>query len=319
MTRQIKVIAGVITDPQGRVLLAQRLPGSHMAGSWEFPGGKLEDGEGARDGLARELGEELTITVSAATPLIRLRHAYPDRVVELDIWRVDDYAGRPVGAEGQALRWVHVDDLASVDLLEADAPIVDALRLPTQYAITPPDVTGPERLGRFVRHAVANGVGMLQLRLPGIAGEQLRDLAAAAVSAAGHCRVLINGDPEVAAELARASGAAGIHIPSRFLAAREATTRPADLLIGVSCHDAGELALAARCGANFAVLGPVLTTPSHPAATPLGWERFAELAGVANLPVYALGGVGPGDITRARGAGAQGVAGISAFLASFPG
>jgi 8-oxo-dGTP diphosphatase len=83
--------------------------------------------------------------------------------------------------------------------------------------------------------------------------------------------------------------------------------------VGASCHDADELERAALIGADFATLSPVRATASHPGASPLGWERFAELVREARLPVYALGGAGPEDLDRARASGAQGVAGIRAF------
>ncbi|MBT8136667.1 MAG: Nudix family hydrolase [Gammaproteobacteria bacterium] len=314
MPRHIEVIAGVITDASGRVLLAQRLPGSHMAGRWEFPGGKLEPGELEREGLVRELTEELAIEVTAASPLIGLRHEYPDRVVDLAIWRVDSYRGTPTGAEGQALCWAGVDSLHTIDLLEADLPIIDALRLPALQAITPPDLTDPQLLEQQVIDAVSRGAGMLQLRLPAATVAQLRELVGIAVAAARGCRVIVNGEPRTAAMLARDGGAAGIHVPSRFLPALEETGRPDELVLGVSCHDADELALAVRCGANYASLSPVRATLSHPDAVPIGWDHFEALARAANLPVYALGGVVRDDLDRARRAGAQGIAGITSFF-----
>ena len=93
-------------DAAGRVLIAQRPPGKHLAGGWEFPGGKLEPGEERLAGLARELREELGIRIEApARPLIRVRHAYPSRDVLLDMWVVRSFAGEPQGLDGQALRW----------------------------------------------------------------------------------------------------------------------------------------------------------------------------------------------------------------------
>jgi mutator protein MutT len=112
------------------VLIAQRPPGKHMAGAWEFPGGKLDLGEGRVAGLARELHEELGITITAPRPLLRLRHRYPDREVMLDVWVVLHYTGDPVGLEGQVLRWCAREHLETADLLPADMPIVAALRLP---------------------------------------------------------------------------------------------------------------------------------------------------------------------------------------------
>jgi 8-oxo-dGTP diphosphatase len=127
----IHVVAGAVMDAEGRVLIAQRPAGKHMAGGWEFPGGKLEPGEERLAGLARELREELGISIiDIPRPLIRVRHAYPSREVLLDIWVVKHYSGEARGLDGQALRWCTQDELEAAELLPADRPIVRALRLP---------------------------------------------------------------------------------------------------------------------------------------------------------------------------------------------
>jgi 8-oxo-dGTP diphosphatase len=99
-----------------------------MAGSWEFPGGKLVAGEERIGALRRELAEELGIDVLEAKPLLELVHDYPEKRVLLDVWRVLRYRGEAEGREGQLLRWVAVDELAGLPLLEADGPIIEALR-----------------------------------------------------------------------------------------------------------------------------------------------------------------------------------------------
>jgi len=81
----------------------------------------------------------------------------------------------------------------------------------------------------------------------------------------------------------------------------------------VSCHDAAELEHAGRIGADFVTLSPVAATPSHPAGAPLGWARFASLTRDAEVPVYALGGMGIADIPAARASGGQGIAAIRAL------
>jgi mutator protein MutT len=127
----IHVVAAAVMDAKGRVLIAQRPAGKHMAGGWEFPGGKLEPGEERLAGLARELREELGISIiGTPRPLIRVRHTYTSREVLLDIWVAKRYSGEARGLDGQALRWCTQDELATVELLPADAPIVRALRLP---------------------------------------------------------------------------------------------------------------------------------------------------------------------------------------------
>ena len=123
----VEVVAGALFDAAGRVLIAQRPPGKALAGRWEFPGGKLHEGESAYDGLVRELGEELGVTVHAAERLVRYAHAYPDRTVWLDLWVVSAWSGEPQGLDGQALKWAEPERLAEEDILEADRPMIEAL------------------------------------------------------------------------------------------------------------------------------------------------------------------------------------------------
>ena len=121
------VVAAAIFDGSGRVLIAERPAGKHMAGRWEFPGGKVAPGEAEEAALARELEEELGIQVTAAQPMMRLTHRYPDREVELSMWVVERYRGEPRALDGQRLKWVQRAQLAGEDILEADRPVVAAL------------------------------------------------------------------------------------------------------------------------------------------------------------------------------------------------
>lgn len=127
----LNVVAGALFDERGRVLIAQRPAGKALAGRWEFPGGKLHDGEDPYAGLVRELQEELAVDVHAAERLMRYSHCYSERVVWLDMWIVTSWRGVPRGLEGQAIKWVEPARLPEEDILEADAPIVD--RLVRQY------------------------------------------------------------------------------------------------------------------------------------------------------------------------------------------
>jgi len=127
---ELHVMAGVLVGADGRVLIAQRPPGKHLAGEWEFPGGKLHAGEASAAGLARELREELGVEVRQARPLIQVRHRYPDRKVLLDVWLVESFAGEPRSLDGQVLRWCPRPDLPTAQLLPADRPVVTALLLP---------------------------------------------------------------------------------------------------------------------------------------------------------------------------------------------
>ena len=126
--RRIDVAAGVVIDGAGRVLVQQRDATTHQGGLWEFPGGKLNPGETPHDALVRELAEELAIEVTAAEPLTRVEHAYPDLTVTLDVWRVESYRGRVEPMEGQPILWVALDTLGDMPMPAADAPIVEAIR-----------------------------------------------------------------------------------------------------------------------------------------------------------------------------------------------
>jgi 8-oxo-dGTP diphosphatase len=129
MAGAMHVVAGVLLDPTGRVLLAQRPPGKHLAGMWEFPGGKLEPGEAPRIGLARELREELDIQVdlAGAAPLIQVPWNYGERTLLLDAWWVGQWQGTPRSMEGQALQWRLPRNVETAVLAPADRVILRAV------------------------------------------------------------------------------------------------------------------------------------------------------------------------------------------------
>lgn len=123
----LKVVVGLIENAAGELLITQRRPGTHMAGQWEFPGGKRLEAESAFAALQRELREELALEVTDAERFIVIEHEYADRHVSLDTWLVTSFSGRPTGREGQQLRWVAPEGLLEAGLLAADEPIVEAL------------------------------------------------------------------------------------------------------------------------------------------------------------------------------------------------
>lgn len=301
-------MAAALVDRGGRVLLSTRPPGKHLAGLWEFPGGKLEPGEARRAGLERELREEIGVCPLETRPLIRVDHEYPDRTVHLDVWRVAAWRGTPAAREGQRLEWVAVDDLPARPMPPADRPVVGALRLPERYLVTPDPGRDPDAFLARLALCLAGGVRLVQLRAPSLRGTPLVELAhrAALLCREHGARLLVNGDPQTAL----AAGAGGVHLSSARLLALPARPLSRDLLVGASCHDAAELAQAVRVEADFAVLGPVRPTPTHPGAATLGWEGFRALASAEPLPVYALGGVAEPDLPAAWEAGAQGIAAI---------
>jgi 8-oxo-dGTP diphosphatase len=309
--KEIQVAVGVVADASGKILLSRRHESAHQGGLWEFPGGKVEDGETVRAALHRELEEELGIAVLNAAPLIRIRHRYPEFPVVLNVWRVEGFAGRAVGLEGQEIRWADQSELLRLDFPEANLPIINAVRLPAVWPILNDDHADPERLAHRFQELVASGVKNFQIRCnraaPARFLESVRPLCMEAEFLG--LRVILNSEPEI---LKRAT-AAGVHLNSGLL--RQLKTRPLDrdVWVGASCHNLEELRHAEQLVLDYAFLSPVCTTASHPGAKPLGWEGFASLVDQVNIPVYALGGMKLDDLDRARDHGAQGIAGISAF------
>src|SRR5690606_7264985 len=173
--RRIHVIAAVIRDDQDRILIAKRPDHVHQGGLWEFPGGKLEDGEQRFDGLVRELREELGITVTHARPLLDIRHDYPDKSVRLDVWLVTGFDGQAHGAEGQPVRWVNAAELDEYEFPAANAPIVRAAQLPECYLITP-DMNDEQALFAGLQRARDAGIRLVQLRQTQLSSSAYRGL-----------------------------------------------------------------------------------------------------------------------------------------------
>jgi 8-oxo-dGTP diphosphatase len=303
---RIEVVAAVLQKPDGSFLLAQRPEGKVYAGYWEFPGGKVEPDETPEAALARELHEELFIDVARAYPWITRDYDYEHAAVRLFFYRVTDWSGELHGRENQAFAWQRIEALTASPLLPANGPILRALAVPTFYGISNAGEVGTHTFLQRLESALQRGLKLVQLREKGMGGDALADLAqrTCALARAHGAKVLVNGDAALAARV----GADGVHLTARELAVTEA--RPAFELVGASCHDATELARARELALDFAVLGPVQETASHPGVRTLGWTKFRELVRNYPLPVFAIGGLGKQDLDAAWSAGAHGVAAI---------
>jgi 8-oxo-dGTP diphosphatase len=294
----------VIVRADGAVLLAQRPPGKPYAGYWEFPGGKLEPGEAPAHALARELHEELGITVRRAYPWIIQEFVYPHAHVELHFFRVFAFDGEPASHDGQAFTWQDPRTIDVAPLLPANTRVLAALTLPAVYGITCASDSSVDAFLERARRALEGGVRLIQVREPELdfASRDALVRRLLELAAPHDARVMVNGSIDDARRL----GCAGVHWPAHILNA--AASRPRDLLVAASCHTHADVMRASALELDWIVLGPVCETPTHMDAEPLGWDGFQAARSGTRVPVFALGGLRPVDLTKALASGAHGIA-----------
>jgi 8-oxo-dGTP diphosphatase len=296
----VEVAAAVIQRADGAFLLARRPAGKVYAGYWEFPGGKVEPGEPADRALVRELHEELGIDACTAFPWITRVFTYPHATVRLKFFRVTAWKGDPQPREQQAIAWQRLGDPIAAPMLPANAPVLAALELPQEYAITDAESRGREPMLASIRARLGAGLRLIQVRDKGL---PRREEFARSVLQLAHrhgAKVLLNGGPSIGD---------GVHYTAAQL--MDLRERPRHVLAAASCHDAADLERAMRLELDFAVLGPVKPTASHAGAPTLGWEGLARLVQGASIPVYAIGGMKRDDLEDAWRAGAHGLAMIA--------
>ncbi|WP_409525300.1 Nudix family hydrolase [Nitrincola sp. MINF-07-Sa-05] len=309
MNDVIHVVAAVIVDAAGQILIARRPESKHQGGLWEFPGGKVEVGETPLDALQRELHEELGIDVNQARPLIQILHRYPDKSVKLDVWRVDGFSGEAHGKEGQPVCWVDEAELDEYAFPAANKPIITALRLPERMLITG-DCTLDEYPAR-VEAALLQGVRLVMLRAHDLDINQLKPLwhELNQICDDHNARLVLNSSIEVANELQ----AGAVHLTAERLGRLAGRDAFNGRMLSASCHSPQELEMAQQKGLDFVTLSPVMPTLSHPDQPALGWSVFSGWVENVTLPVYALGGMDESCLEQAWASGAQGVAGISSW------
>lgn len=308
----IHVAVAAVVNDNNEVLISQRKQGTHLGGYWEFPGGKLEQGESISAALLRELEEELAILPVSSRPLIRARYRYPEKSVLLDVWKISAWSGIPRGVEGQRIAWRSIDQLDRDVFPPADIPVISALQLPASCLITG-EFASVSDFEQKLSAALRAGIELVQLRLTqDWLAANGRACAAEIIDRCARLCKRQSARPvfNVPENLELPAGGA-IHLNSRRLL--DCERRPETDLVSASCHNRRELEHAEAIGVDFAFLSPVQRTRSHPDARPLGWDGFHALADQVNVPVYALGGLGQGDMETAWNSGAQGIAAIGAF------
>lgn len=301
------IVLGIVYNETGdKVLIARRPRGLHLGGLWEFPGGKMRDGETAPDALKRELFEEVNIEADDCAPVISFDYDYPDRSLRFEVWKVRHWSGEATGKEGQETRWADADSLSAQDFPPANRGVIAACKLPGIYLITPDLDSYPPVFMDELRGHLQAGVKLVQFR-----SKSAHDHKPAVMEMVDACRnhgaeLMVNSTPEFAREV----GAHGVHLTGERLLQLTERPLPAAFQVAASCHNPEELNHAVRLGVDFCVLSPV-REPSGKPGIPLGWNRFSGMAGRIPVPVYALGGMKLSDLDRARRHGAQGIALIS--------
>ena len=302
---RLDVVAAIIRDAEGRVLLAQRPAHKHQGGRWEFPGGKVEAGEALDHALARELDEELGVSASIFEPFMTVDHRYPELHVRLHFREVKKWQGSAHGREGQPVNWFTYEQMAALEFPAANRPVVKALGL-SDTLLVMPDKLLPDWAAHLHR-AIDDGCRVMYLRGLEEHPEQLQQ--AISICRQRGAVSLVRNDFNLIEQYA----ADGLHLSAAVAA--QLSSRPEKLAwLSVACHSVAELEIAQRLEADLVLLSPVRGTATHPDAVPLGWSRFAAMATGQPFAVYALGGMTPADVSAARQHGARAYAAIRAFF-----
>jgi 8-oxo-dGTP diphosphatase len=300
----IPVVAAVLRDAHGQLLLAQRPEGKHLAGLWEFPGGKLEPDEEPAQGLKREIAEELGIDLHGSKPLLTLTHHYEDRTVRLMLREADAWDGSPSALEGQQLKGVTIGQAGSLPMPAADRPIVKVMGLDPSLTVIP-DPSAFASEDRFLASltSVLNaGARLVIVTLQSLSGRQALDLArrcAELVQGFG-VRWLLDSTPEIVSSI----GADGLCVSARRLEAFGARPLPHASLVAVRCSSSNDLAVAGRVGADFAVLEVANST--NIGSGVLDWARHSALISNSPLPVFVASHRTRPELVDARISGAYG-------------
>lgn len=295
---------GIIQRADGKLFVQKRHAPQSYDGYWEFPGGKVDEGESAEDALRRELQEETGIVVRQARWFVRRLHAPAQhKTTVLDFFIVQEYDNEPCGREGQECQWTAADDMPD-PILPANQIVRKWLRLPPVCAVTAAKIFGVEATLQRMSEALSQSRSQfIQLRDKTLPADVRRQFAqqTAALCRQYHALLMINDDDALAVEV----GADGLHLSSAQLKSRQ--TRPPFEWAGASCHNREELRRAEQLGLDYALLSPVCKTRTHSDAVPLGWQKFADIVRDCQIPVYALGGLSENDLAAAYRHQAQGV------------
>lgn len=291
--KTIQVAVGIVSNKEGKLLIAKRLDHWLGAGFWEFPGGKIEPKESNEMALKRELMEEVGVDVQKCHPLIRLSYEYPERKVVLHAWNVTSFTGIASGLEGQEIRWCYPHELNNINMLPANRAIVIAAQLPDIYTLSPPFENAATFLPLLEKTLQRKPVKLLLLQADNLTAQSYTQLAKQVFAFCRHAGVrLMLTHPELA--VVESLEADGIHLSLEQL--HQINERPKnDIWVAATCNTAVAIQKAEQLGLDFLMINSI------------NLDLLEELIANANLPVYTLSR-SLRDNAIAKGHGAQGVA-----------
>ena len=307
--KTVHVAVGVIVNSNNQVLISKRAVNVHQGGLWEFPGGKVEPDEQISTALCRELNEELGIVVKSSSQLTTINHNYGDKSVCLHVYKILEFTGKPVGNEGQQIRWCDVSGLGIDEFPAANVSIINFLQLPDLIQITG-NYSDLDELIKKTSSCITKGIKIIQFRAHDLDESEfvLQARAMLELCRKHDVKLILNRTPD----LLKIIDVDGIHLSRHEM--RKYSKRPVEKnkLFSVSCHNDEELSLAKKLETDYCFLSPVKQAVSHDAGVEIGFDRFSDLSKKYNCPVYALGGMTENDISAIQQHGGKGVAVISA-------
>lgn len=303
--KTLNIAVGVLKSAD-RVLIALRQKGQDHADHWEFPGGKIEADETPIEALQREFNEEIGVETNLWQPLIDIPWAYEHLRVNLKVFVTESFEGEVFGQEGQEIRWVTIHELQEYTFPAANKGMVTALQMANQLMVTGEMQDAADGLHRL-QAALEEGVRLVSLKPKTLEAEDFLAFAREAVALAhkAGAKVLLNGKPEWLEQVPEADG---VQLSSSTLMTYSHRPIPENKWLVVSGHDLTDVAKAVELQAEAMLLSPIQATAAHPELTPLGWQGFADWVSSVSMPVFAYGGLKPGDEKAAVQHGGQGIA-----------
>ena len=300
MTDIIKCSIGILRN-NNKILFSQRTKVPYLD-MYEFPGGKINDDESAKDALIREIKEELSITVTESTKINKLTHKYQDFDVELHVFNIDNYKGQIEALEKQKIKFLSLQEVKN-KVIESTYRILKIISLPKYYIITKPV---HKKIAHDLSKLSTYNDYFIRMRFnnkPASYDKMLRE-------ASKYCKI---NNIKLIIDYPYNSNYyhTGIHYNSIDL--HKFCVQKNDLLTrSASCHTQDDIIKANELNLDFIILSPIIISKSS-SYEAKGWNNFKKLSSIANMPVFALGGIHDNHMDECNFNNGYGLAGISNF------